>query len=875
MKSNNLTLGEILNSPNQYVIPVFQRYYRWDQPEWDKVWADLAALQQPEKTGRHFLGFLVLVPESVMLGRISKFHLIDGQQRLTTLSLLLCALRDVANASGFTDLAREVAHTTLEHPFKKGDDRYRLSPKLRDRDQYVACLNGEPPAEGRLGAAVRYYSGLLTTIPGAGTEDGLRAFFDLLTRRLEFINAQLEGENPFNIFKSLNSTGVPLGQSDLIRNFIFMNVAVEDQDVFDEALWKFTERRFEDAQGNLDADAFSYFLRDYLMRDGEYIPPAQTFEAFQRHYAATDFDPKQVAAELKQASGWYEIILGREPDPSPEVEAALDGLRQLESSTTHALLLNLYRRRHLGTMSQSDLTSALRLLAGFILRRLVCNEGSRAYSRLFVQAAATLGQAPLDDLRRYLESRGYPDTPRFVHEFVRFNLYASRYRKPVLETLERAHEHKEPVVLAKAQVEHILPQNLSDAWRAALGPEAQRIHATWLHTPGNLTLTGYNAELSNKPFEVKRREYHDSNIVMTRQLAKYDSWGEPEIQSRGLAMAEIAGRLWPGPDAPVPRPRDEGSDPETPSRYELRHRFWTGFREFVKASGSPLDLREPLTTYYMPCGRLTPGVSLYAHFNLKHGRLSVAVLLQGEKGIHASQSFREHRDAIESEVGAKLALSIPPAGDRREILLHNPVDLTNEVLWPSYYDWMCRTLETFRRVFGHHLQRIEDAEKPGSEAASLSATQQFQLEYWTALRETIRQSGSDLKPPKPPAQSWITFAVGRSGFYLSADVSKTKRRLDVKLALDGPLAKPHFHLLQADKDAIEAEIGAPLEWRELPDKKRSYIRLSRDDADPSDRDDWPRQHAWYMDTLEAFHRTFAPRLKSLKPNAHLSEKDPG
>ena len=275
-----------------------------------------------------------------MLGKISKFHLIDGQQRLTTLSLLLCALRDVANVSGFTDLAQEVAHTTLEHPFKKGDDRYRLSPKLRDRDQYVACLNGEPPTEGRLGAAVRYYTGLLTTIPGAGTEDGLRAFFDLLTRRLEFINAQLEGENPFNIFKSLNSTGVPLGQSDLIRNFMFMNVAVEDQDEFDEALWKPTERRFEDAEGNLDADAFSSFLRDYLMRDGEYIPPAETFEAFQRHFAATEFDPKQVAAELKQASRWYEIILGRETDPSPEVEAALDGLRQLESSTTHALLLN-------------------------------------------------------------------------------------------------------------------------------------------------------------------------------------------------------------------------------------------------------------------------------------------------------------------------------------------------------------------------------------------------------------------------------------------------------------------------------------------------------------------------------------------------------
>ena len=352
MKSSNLTLGAILNSPNQYVIPVFQRYYRWDQPEWEKLWADLTELQQPGRTGRHFLGFLVLVPELVMPGQISKYHLIDGQQRLTTLSLLLCALRNAAAAGEHQELAEEVAFTMLQHQYRKGTDRYRLYPKLRDRDQYVACLAGEPPADGRIAAAVRYFSGRLTTIPGAGTEDGLRAFFALLTQRLEFIYAQLEGENPFNIFKSLNSTGVPLGQSDLIRNFVFMQVPVGDQDDFDETLWKPIERRFENHQGNIDEVAFSAFLRDYLMRNGRYVPPGETFEAFQRHFEATEFDPKQVAADLKQASEWYATVQGQRSDPNPEVEAALDALRQLDSSTTLSLLLNLYQRRHRGRVER-------------------------------------------------------------------------------------------------------------------------------------------------------------------------------------------------------------------------------------------------------------------------------------------------------------------------------------------------------------------------------------------------------------------------------------------------------------------------------------------------------------------------------------------
>src|SRR5262249_48667222 len=153
------------------------------------------------------LGFLVLIPEVVIPGHISKYHVIDGQQRLTTLSLLLCALRDRAKAAGFAGLAQEIAFTTLAPPLNRAADRYRVLPKLRARDQSIDCLEGNPPAEGRLGSALRYFSDRLTTMPGAGTEDGLRAFFALLTQRLEFVYAQLEGENPFNIFKSLNSTG--------------------------------------------------------------------------------------------------------------------------------------------------------------------------------------------------------------------------------------------------------------------------------------------------------------------------------------------------------------------------------------------------------------------------------------------------------------------------------------------------------------------------------------------------------------------------------------------------------------------------------------------------------------------------------------------
>lgn len=707
MKSINLTLGQILTSPSQYVIPVFQRYYRWDQPQWEKLWADLTDLQQPGKTGRHFLGFLVLIPESVIPGQISKYHLIDGQQRLTTLSLLLCALRDASKAAEFEDLAQEIALTTLEHQFNKGTDRYRLFPKLRDRDQYIACLSGEAPAEGRLGSAVRYFSGRLTTIPDAGTEDGLRNFLALLTQRLEFIYAQLEGENPFNIFKSLNSTGVPLGQADLIRNFVFMQVPVEDQDEFEEALWKPTERRFEDAQGNIDELAFSSFLRDFLMRDGQYVPPSDTFECFQGQHAATDFDPKRVASELKQASEWHEILRGHHPDANPSVESALHALRQLDSSTSLSLMLSLYHRRHRGQISDDELAEAIHLLVGFILRRLVCGENSRGYGRMFVQASTTLGDQPIASLRRFLEERDFPDTPRFVEAFARFNLYGSRYRKAVLVAIERANDHKEPVVLTNAQVEHIMPQTLSDAWRSALGEDSERIHRAWLHTPGNLTLTGYNAELQNKPFAEKRQEYHDSNIVMTRRLADLETWGEEEIRQRGEAMAQIAAKLWTGPASPIRR-----NDPETkspPYRFDLRLRYWTGFREHLVAVGSPLVVKEPRPDYNLRCGRLAPRITLYAYLNLRNERIAVGALFEGETQREIFHVLREHRDAIEAEIGAKLVWIHGPKLGVCEILLRNPVQPAYEPLWPTYFDWMRRSLETFQRVIGPHVVNIQSA----------------------------------------------------------------------------------------------------------------------------------------------------------------------
>ena len=500
---------------------------------------------------------------------------------------------------------------------------------------------------------MRYFQSRLATIPGAGTEEGLRAFFALLTQRLEFIYAQLEGENPFNIFKSLNSTGVPLGQADLIRNFVFMQVPVEDQDDFDEDLWKPIERRFESAQGNIDELDFSAFLRDYLMRNGEYVPPGSTFEAFQRHYDATDFDPKQVAAELKQASEWYEILRGKRTDPNPEVEAALDALRQLESSTTNSRCCSTSTSAATRPLSDRDMAEALRLLAGFILRRLVCGESSRGYGRMFVQAISALGDDLLDSLRQFLEARDFPDTSRFVGAFTFFNLYGSRYRKVVLEALERANGHKEPVVLTNAQVEHIMPQTLSETWRSDLGQDAERIHSTWLHTPGNLTLTGYNPELSNKPFAEKRKEYHHSNIMMTRKFLSMRPGARPRSGN--------AARRWPRWRRKFGRVRRYPSSGSSKIRRPPRPAFRAsspvleGLSRALQDVGESHRAPEPQPHYSLPAAGSPPGSPSTLTSAPKDEQIAVSVLFQGKTQreiFHdSSRAPRRHRGRDRGQAG--------------------------------------------------------------------------------------------------------------------------------------------------------------------------------------------------------------------------------
>ncbi|MGO9210435.1 MAG: DUF4268 domain-containing protein [Terriglobales bacterium] len=567
MKAGELTLQGTLTAQQQYVIPIFQRYYTWDRKEWDQLWTDICELR--EKPGkRHFMGALVFVPDKTVTYSYPTYEVIDGQQRMITFSLLFAALRNICTSTGQDELANEITNSVLVHQYKKGRERFRVYPRQRDREDFMDAVSGTGNPANRVGKAIRFFTEAINETVQTSDGEALRAFYNVLLGGLEFVHINLGGENPYKIFRSLNSTGVDLSPADLIRNFVFMHIPIEEQDEFDTGLWTPLESRFVSDKNEVNSKLVSAFFRDFLMTSGDHIAPADTFEAFESTYK-DGFDPRQLTAELTASAELYDQIRGADSHPDKDVGAALSKLRQLDSSTAYPLVLKLMGMMQRQQITAEQFVGAVESVTGFIFRRYICGETSRAYAKWFVAGCKeVVGSDPCEALERFLTDRGFPGNARFEAALCTFPLYSGKYAFEVLQQLEKSFGSKEPPDPDDATIEHVMPQALSKEWREDLGPDARQIHEQWVDTLGNLTFSGYNTGLSNKRFSVKMQGvgntlgYTQSNFELTKLVTKYTKWGAEEIEKRGEELAERASEIWKGPT--VTSVEDVGGRPENP-----------------------------------------------------------------------------------------------------------------------------------------------------------------------------------------------------------------------------------------------------------------------------------------------------------------------
>lgn len=563
MEAHVRNIRQILNYGDQWLVPFFQRHYSWEKKHWETLLADIVDLTQEEGT-EHFLGPLVCTPFHPTPCVSPQHLLIDGQQRLMTISLALAALTHVCRLAGLKDLADEIDedHLVFKRRSDQGILRLRVVPRAgQDRDEYHAAISGTASGttESRgIAGAYSYFKRQWKLLGADKSEDVAKRYLFAMTSRLclVVITITADRENPYEIFESLNTKNLPLEDSDVIRNFVFMQVPLDAQETFEQNHWQPFEALF-DARPGYSELAITPFYRSYLMRNGNHCRKKSTYVEFKSQTAARALKPVEQVAELRRFAT-FEVWLRRPRLCS--VKDLGDTLVEFEalevSKTAHPLMLNLLDRHDGQRLDREELGRCVRDFASYVIRRRICREQTRSYDRLFTDAIRAIRENPQQDLRGFWLENGWPDDDAFVPRLVEFPIYSSA--KPtcrlLLEKLEKHHGHQEETDLdhPNIQIEHVMPQALGDdadgdSWRRALAHDWRTAHAKWLHTLGNLTLTGYNPTLSNSSFATKKADFAGSHLTLNKYFLTMPDWDAQAIKDRGLALARVVAGIFPRP----------------------------------------------------------------------------------------------------------------------------------------------------------------------------------------------------------------------------------------------------------------------------------------------------------------------------------------
>lgn len=533
---------------------------------WEALWEDIRyLLDNTSETEEHFVGAFVCMPSDMVAGQVPNYLVIDGQQRLVTFALLLCAIRDQASQSDSDEIAElgdEIHERYLFDKYKDDIERYCVVSRAEDRQTLFTLLSREDLAEEdetMIGEAYQYFKKRIAGLVEEENEDALQTLRNTIMQQmpLALVTAS-EEENPYAIFETLNERGVPLEESDLIRNHVFMHLDIDEQEEFNEDYWMPFEDKFSETNNHEKLD-LTRFYRTYLMRNGDYVKKNSVYEAFRKRI---DVRPVELAEELEEQSTRYFWI--KRPSTAPEnwLSDRITRYNLLNIGTADSLLLGMLEEYQNESINSVELKRLFDGLESFAIRRSFCDESTRGYYRMFPNAAKRFDETgDIDEIFSYLSERGWPNDRQFKESFEPFKIYDRDKDKAylLLKIFEENHNHKEPVDFENLTIEHVLPQTIDSedehghAWIDALGSDWEQKHEDLLHTIGNLTLTGYNSDLSNKKYEVKKEKgLKNSHLEINNRFEHINQWDDAEIRDRGLELADQAARIWPVPTAAVP-----------------------------------------------------------------------------------------------------------------------------------------------------------------------------------------------------------------------------------------------------------------------------------------------------------------------------------
>ncbi len=546
-------------SDKRFVIPVYQRNYNWKIANCRQLFDDLVRLHRQERES-HFFGSIV--SSGLTGGKPSELLIIDGQQRITTISLLFAAMVNILKKGVLTaappKLCRKIEHKFLVDECQTDQRKIRLKPVKNDReafDRLIAGVETDFLTQSNITQNYYYFYRRIVEEQELTLDELYQA-----TSRLTMIDIFLdESDSPQLIFESLNSTGLDLEESDKIRNYILMGLDTRLQEKYYEAYWNKIEEQTD--------FRVSSFVRDYLtMQQGKSPVLRQVYFTFKEYMEQKQLETEEILRDLLENASYYHRIIHASTGDK-QIDSLLIRLRQLDLTTHYPFLLALFRYAAEVALPPDELVDILSTLESYVFRRLICELPASGLNKTFATLHADvlrLKRKPdsYSEVLKYLltsktASGAFPSDEEFLAAAFTRNIYtlSARNKAYLFDRLENGASAERVNVVEKLEdgtfsIEHIMPRTLTPLWKESLGTDYQRIHLEWLHTLPNLTVTGYNSKYSNRTFLEKRDMpdgFYDSGLRMNRKIASYGQWTEKEMKQRRGELATQLLSLWAWP----------------------------------------------------------------------------------------------------------------------------------------------------------------------------------------------------------------------------------------------------------------------------------------------------------------------------------------
>ncbi len=605
MKADAIKLLDFIgkSQEKQFVIPIYQRVYSWEKEQCKQLWDDIVKTGGNDQMNGHFIGSIVFVQDGIYTTSHNELLIIDGQQRLTTITLLLTALRDHLNDEDefLEKFSRQkIQNRYLINSDEKGDKKFKLILSDSDKDTllYLIDKDRRKPSE----PSSKIMENFKLFEEWVSNTNKLETIFKGLDK-LMVVEISLERgkDNPQLIFESMNSTGKDLTQTDLIRNYILMGLEPEKQKIFYKKYWRAMEEDFKQNE-----TLFNQFVRHYLTIKTKTPNINKVYEAFKRYQQERGIETEALLQDLQKYCGFFcQIAFKKEADK--DLNKALNFLVDLEWDVIYPLLLELYSDYSDGVLSKQDFIPIIYLTESYICRRAVCGLGTNGLNKVFASFTKKINKDQyLESIKAHFLSlettKGkFPKDSEFKNLFITIDFYNLKEKKYFFERLENF-DTKEPVNTQECTIEHIMPQTLTEEWERDLGENFQAIHDKYLHTIGNLTLTGYNPEYSNKSFKEKQgmeKGFKDSPLRLNQGLRDLESFGEEEIKKRANDLADLALKIWTYPklDAETLEKYKPKKDKKEKKVYDLSsYKFGSHSRELFDILSKEIkDLDERIT----------------------------------------------------------------------------------------------------------------------------------------------------------------------------------------------------------------------------------------------------------------------------------------